>query len=469
VYQSRSRYRDEAYDGGVYDETYDEPYGETYEGDEAYADGAEFDHETYEDEDYDEEYGDEFDDEFEDEFEDEADDEFDEHEAHDAGDEFGELLGNRTAASVRRGAGGARTARRQAARRRRTALPKLIVVLLVTAALIGGGIYGVGKVVGRIGGGESTADFPGPGEGSAVVQVAPGATSRDIARALAAAGVVASAGAFVKVAAADSRSLSIQPGHYRLKQKMSATGALEALLDPAANSLYRFTIIEGMNVKQVIAELSKKTGVPVKEYQKVIDKPAQLGLPTYASTVEGYLFPTTYDLVPGASPADTLKMFVARFNDEVADLDLEHAAPAVGLKPQDVVTVASIIEKEVANKDECPKVSRVVYNRLNDRTGHFTRLDMDSTTRYASGNFDAPLTMSQLEAKSPYNTRAVAGLPPGAISNPGKLALQSALHPAQGSWLYFVSLPRSGVTIFATTDAEWADAQARYRSEGGGN
>jgi UPF0755 protein len=185
--------------------------------------------------------------------------------------------------------------------------------------------------------------------------------------------------------------------------------------------------------------------------------------------VEGYLFPSTYDLIPGATPAATLKMFVDKFRAEVAALDFTNAAAAGNMSPEDVVTVASIIEKEVANPDEGPRVARVIYNRLNDATGHFTRIDMDSTTRYAFGlSMDEPLTEEYLNTPDPYNTRAVPGLPPGAISNPGLWALRSALHPAQGSWLYFVSLPRSGDTIFATTDEEWEAALRRYRDEGGG-
>jgi UPF0755 protein len=398
-------------------------------------------------------------------------DDYDDYDDHGGGDYYDDgddqwdgvddLLGERTAPVSR----GARADRARPARRR-TAAPKLIAVLMAVALLISGGIYGVGKVIGRFTG--APPDFPGPGEGGTVVQIASGATSREIGRVLAAAGIVASEGAFVDAAADDERALTIQPGYYRLPQRMSARGALDALLDPAVNALYRFTITEGMNVRQVIRELSKHTGVPAEEYQKVVDDPAPLGLPHYAKTAEGYLFPSTYDLVPGASPADTLKMFVAKFVREVAVLDLERAAPAVGLTPQDVVTVASIIEEEVANRDECPKVARVIYNRLNDDSGRFTRLDMDSTTRYAVGNFDRPLTAEQLRTRHPYNTRTVDGLPPGAISNPGLWALESALRPAKGTWLYFVSLPRSKKTIFATTPEEWEKAKARYRSEGGG-
>lgn len=417
---------------------------------------------------------DRYDDDDDDDYYDDYDD--DDDAGHDDYGDIDQLLGDETTPIRREDGYRARQrVRRDVDRRRRRAGPKLVVVLVVVAVLLGGGIYGIGKVVGRVGGGESTKDYAGPGSGEAVVQIAQGATIRDIAHVLAAADVVASEGAFVAAAAANPEALGIQPGYYRLKAQMTSAGALEALLDPGANSLYRFTISEGSTVQQILAALSERTGVAVSEYQKVIDNPAELGLPSWAPTVngvpnaEGYLFPSTYDLVPGATPAATLKMFVDQFRTETAGLDLENAAAAGNMSPAEVVIIASIIEKEVANHDEGPRVARVIYNRLNDTTGRFTRIDMDSTTRYAFDlPPDQPLTTELLNTRDPYNTRAVAGLPPGAISNPGRWALESALHPAAGSWLWFVSLPRSGETIFCSTEQEWAAANVRYRAEGGG-
>jgi UPF0755 protein len=217
----------------------------------------------------------------------------------------------------------------------------------------------------------------------------------------------------------------------------------------------------------VLDGLSRRLGVPRARYEALVKKPAPLGLPRYATGVEGYLFPTTYDLDPAFTPDRTLKMFVDRFKAQAAAIHLERRAQAGNVKPAEIVIIASIIEREVANPAEGPKVARVIYNRLNDSTGDFRRLDLDSTTRYALNEYEGPLTQSQLNMNNPYNTRKTAGLPPGAISNPSVWALESALAPASGSWKYFVSLPRSKRTVFATTKAEWNAALAQYHSEGG--
>ncbi|WP_225438107.1 endolytic transglycosylase MltG [Candidatus Frankia nodulisporulans] len=352
-------------------------------------------------------------------------------------------------------------------RRGGRALPKLIAILVVVAALLGLGIVGVGKLVGHVSGGSSAADFAGSGDGIAVVRIPDGATASQIARALHDANVTASVGAFVKAAAANPKSLGIQPGTYRLRSRMSAQAALTALLDPASGAPFRFVIKEGMTVQAVLAGIHDRLGTPMADLEAIVRNPAQLGVPAYAPTLEGYLFPSTYDITPGQSPVQLLSSFVDRFRTEAAAINLEQGAAARNLKPAEIVTIASIIEKEVANADEGPKVARVIYNRLADTTGGFRRLDMDSTTRYAEDEYTGPLSQEQLTRANPYNTRSVAGLPPGAISNPGLWALKSALAPADGTWLYFVSMPRSNVTEFATTSAEWTALQARYRAEGG--
>ncbi|WP_018503017.1 endolytic transglycosylase MltG [Parafrankia discariae] len=363
-----------------------------------------------------------------------------------------------------RGRGAARG--RSDGRRPGSALPKLIGVLVVVAALVGAGIFGVGKVVGRIGG-EPAADYAGSGEGLVVVQVPAGATSSEIAGRLAASDVIASRQAFVNVASRDQRALSIQPGTYRLRSKMSAAAALDALLDDASSALFRYTISPGDTVRQVFKELSTRTGTPVADLEAIARKPSSLGLPEYATGLEGYLFPSTYDVAPGTDPVDVLKEAVARFRANAEKINLAGRAASGHVRPQDIVIIASIIEKEVANQDEGPKVARVIYNRLNDETGRFRRIDMDSTTRYAFDEYEGPLSDAQLRANNPYNTRTVEGLPPGAISNPSSWAIESALSPAPGSWFYFVSMPQTHETVFATTDAEFEEALAEYHRQGG--
>jgi len=358
--------------------------------------------------------------------------------------------------------------------RRRRAAPKLVAMLLVLAVLLGGGIYAGGRVLGRLTGSSSAPDFPGPGLGSVNVKVIQGATATDIAKSLFDAGVIKSERAFITAAANDPNSRKIQPGTFRLKTQMSAKEALAALLDNA-NSIYKFTLVPGRTADFLITELADRLGVPKQTYQDLIDHPAgKLDLPSYASgRVEGYLFPGTYDLDPKATPAQTLNMFIDAFNTQAKQINLETLAQQNGMTPGQIVTIASIIQMEVPRMDDGQRVSRVIYNRLADKTGRYQKLDMDSTTRYAVQKFTGPLSQKDLTNPSPYNTRLHTGLPPGAIASPELWALTSALHPYAGPqggdgqpWYYFVALPKSKITIFAS-ESEWPAAQARFKAEGG--
>jgi UPF0755 protein len=355
---------------------------------------------------------------------------------------------------------------RRPRRRRRRVLPKLLVLLVVLAVVLGVGIYAAGSLLPHKGDAGPPADYPGPGTAEADVTVVAGDSLTDIADTLYSKGVTASRKAFVNAAAANPNAEKIQPGRYSLKSKMSAVQALTALLDPKNDSL-RFTITEGETVQAVLRELSSRTGVPVATYEAIVHSPAgRLQLPSYANgIVEGYLYPSTYELEPDATPAQTLQMFINEFTEQAAGLGLVPAAAKLGVPPTQVVIIASILEKEVKNPPEYPMAARVIYNRLADQQD-FPTLGMDATTRYAEDNYEGPLTQSQLTSDNPYNTRKNPGLPPGAISNPGHLALQSALNPDPGSWNYFVSLP-TGETKFATTAAEFNQLLAEYHADGG--
>jgi len=354
-------------------------------------------------------------------------------------------------------------------RRRRSALPKLLVTLVVLAAVLGGGIYAAGSLLPHLGGGGSSGavmDYPGPGTTAVAIRVKEGDSLSDIADTLYRGGVIASRKAFLNTAGIDQDAERIQPGEYPMKRQMSAAQALALLLNPAANTL-RLTITEGETVQSVLKALSAHLGVPVATYEDIVRNPAgKLRLPSYANgLVEGYFYPATYLLDPAATPAQTLQMFVDEFTDQAAGLGLESGAARLGLTPAEVVIVASILEKEVKNPPEYPMAATVIYNRLHDQRD-FPTLGMDSTTRYAENNYEGPLTQSQLAANNPYNTRKISGLPPGAISNPGHLALTSALNPTPGSWKYFVSMP-NGETKFATTPQEFDQLLAEYKAAGG--
>jgi uncharacterized YceG family protein len=352
--------------------------------------------------------------------------------------------------------------------RRRGTLPKLLALLTAVAVVLGGGIYLGGKAIGHLHRGTSNPDYPGPGSGGVTIQIAQGATAAAIAKSLFDAGVVKSEHAFIAAATNDPNSVKIQPGTYRLKKQMSANEALGALLDPS-NAINRFTIPEGMTADWIITQLAAKLGRPKQDFQAVLDSPAGLGLPSYAGgKAEGYLFPSTYALDPNATPTQTLKMFVDEFKRQAAEIGLDKGAN--GMTPGQIVTIASIIQMEVRNGYEGPRAARVIYNRLNDKTGQFTTLGMDSTLRYGLKKFTGPLTKSDRASSNPYNTNNHPGLPPTAVANPGVWALSSALQPyqgADGTWMYFATMPDTGNTEFANAGPDWDALYARYLKAGG--
>jgi UPF0755 protein len=326
-----------------------------------------------------------------------------------------------------------------------------VVVLVLVAILVVGGVAAA-RVFGGGGGGD--ADYAGAGTGRVVVQVRSGDSTTAIGTTLLADGVVKSVGAFVSAATANARGGDIQPGYYALHSQMSGAAAVTLLLTPSAVIQSRFTIPEGTSISHVPAIISKGTGIPVAKIQAAIADPASLGLPSYAAGhVEGFLFPATYDVPPGSTATDVLRLMTARFAQAATSTDLVAGAAALKLTPLQVVTIASIIQRESASGVDAPKVARVFYNRIADGMP----LGSEFTVAY-TGN----------DAASPYNTYTHTGIPPGPYDSPGQAVLQSALHPAAGTYLFFVTLPQEG-TEFVDTEDQFFALQAKCRDEGGCN
>ncbi|WP_170126984.1 endolytic transglycosylase MltG [Kineococcus rhizosphaerae] len=332
--------------------------------------------------------------------------------------------------------------------RRRVRRRRAAAAIVVALAVLGGGTAAawgtLGPVVSRF---TESDDWDGSGSGSVDVKITAGDTGRAIGRNLAAAGVVKSQSAFVAAAREQPKMAGIQPGTYRLKAHMSSAAAVALLLDPTAKVTTKLTVPEGLTVQQVLALVEKTTGISGDDLTKALADPAALGLPAAAGgNAEGYLFPATYDVNPDESAADVLKAMVTQANTVTATL---------GVPPEqlhDLVVKASIAQKEARTADDMAKVVRVLDNRL----AIGMPLQLDSTVSYAVGSTNKVTTTAEQRATdSPYNTYVHPGLPAGPISNPGEDALRAALAPADGTWLYFVTVDlQTGETRFATTPAE---------------
>lgn len=335
-----------------------------------------------------------------------------------------------------------------------------LVVLAVAVALLAALAYGGARAYDSVFG---VADYSGSGTGHVLVQVKPGDSSADIGATLLSREVVKSVKAFTEAAKKDKRSRGIQPGYYDLRHHMSGASALARLLDPAARVRGRVTLPEGIPLSVVVDRLVRYTELTRTDVVAALKNPAVLGLPAYASKhPEGFLFPATYDVEPGTAAVDALRMMTDKFAEVAAGLDLESRAAALKLSPYQVVIIASIIEDETAVDADRAKVARVVLNRL----AKGMPLQLDSTVNYVRTEKKARLSLDDIAVESPYNTYTHTGLPPTPIGSPGEKALEAALSPADGDWLYFVTIDKAGNSLFTSDYQEFLRAKAKAKREG---
>jgi len=355
--------------------------------------------------------------------------------------------GTRRARRSRRdGRGGGRGDR---PRRRFRWIAPLVALLVIVVPLAIGGIYAYSLYMSKY----HPADYSGGGTGSVVVQVTSGDTATSLAPELVKLGVVASSRAFVLAAEHSSSSSGLLPGFYGMRRHMQASLAYAILVNPKNMVQIKVTIPEGWRLSQVVDYLGAKSGIPLSAYRKVLNDPAQLHLPGYAKRKpEGYLFPATYAVQPHETALGVLAGMVKRFGQEATTVNLPAAARQVHLTEAQVVTMASLVQAEGGRLSDYPKIARVIYNRL----AHGMPLQLDSTVLYGLSKYGILASDKDLASPSPYNTYKYKGLPPGPIDNPGAAAIHAVLHPAAGSWLYFVTVnPKTGETRYTSSPAQF--------------
>ena len=303
------------------------------------------------------------------------------------------------------------------------------------------------------------ANYLGPGTGTVVVRVMANEDTRSLGMRLVSLGVIRAPDPFVTAVRDSDGPRDIKPGYYQLRKHMNATLASKVLLNPALR-LKVAEIPAGLRMPAVLRMLSATTRIPIRNFSKVL-RGTSLGLPSSAKgDPEGYLSPGTYFLPPGASAQNILKLMVGRFREVSASIGLRSRNGGYPLSQ--IVTVASLLQAEDVNPRYYPQLARVIYNRLR---GHLP-LMLDGTVLYAIKPSSLPLTAAQLQVASPYNTYLHRGLPPGPIDSPGREALEGALHPSNGDWLYFVTLKgRPATTRFTDSSSVFNQLEARL---GGG-
>ena len=288
-------------------------------------------------------------------------------------------------------------------------------------------------------------------EKSVSISIPTGATGAEIAQLLQTAGVVASAESFFRAAVANPKAGSIAPGTHLLSIRISGKQALEQLLDPKRiTDLIK--IVEGAWNSEIFTELAATqtwAEDPAKSAKNVV-------LPIGVTSLEGVLFPAQYSFAEGTSQVQALQSMVDKFEQILASLNF--VDPEGKLDTQELITVASLVQAEGDTKDFA-QISRVIRNRISIGMP----LQLDSTVHYLKNTRGQIfLSNNSTRLKSPYNTYQNYGLPPAPIGNPGLAALKAAIAPADGDWLFFITVA-PGDTRFTKSFSEFSSWKLLYQ------
>jgi UPF0755 protein len=290
--------------------------------------------------------------------------------------------------------------------------------------------------------------YKGYADAETFVEIVPGSNPQSMGRALADAGVVASPAAFRLAVWLDGAGRRLQAGEYRFDAPMTPRAVVDKIVRGDV-FLRPVTFREGLTIRQMAAIFEEKGFGPASEFTAAASKPGPIrALDPQAPDLEGYLFPDTYTLPRRTTAEELVARMVARFEKALTP-ETRQLAAARGLSVRELVTLASLVEKETAKAEERPLVAAVYANRLKVGMG----MQCDPTVIYAlerAGRYTGNLTRADLQFDSPYNTYRYAGLPPGPIAAPGQASLEAAANPATVSYLYFVSR-NDGSHAFATT------------------
>ena len=331
---------------------------------------------------------------------------------------------------------------------------KLIWPLLLLIVLLTGVIGGVALNLSRF-----YTTPQGDPDLKIIYTINRGQSFNTTAQELCQAGLFPSATKFRFIATSYGLDKKIKAGEYLLTGAMAPESIL-AILTSGRVYLHKITIPEGYTAKQ-IADVIDQSGLGDAErietlcFSKRFVK--KMELPTHAPSLEGYLFPETYLFEKNVTEEEILSTMVQGFK-RFFTADMQKKGRVLGLEPNQVVTLASIIEKETGASFERPIISSVFHNRLKKRM----RLETDPTVIYGIKNFNGNITRRDLRRKTPYNTYVIKGLPPGPIASPGLAALTAAVHPEKTPYLYFVS-KKDGTHHFSQTFTEHKRAVRKYQ------
>ncbi len=344
-----------------------------------------------------------------------------------------------------------RAARQRKFRRRRIAVFSVLGVLLVILAI--GGWY------------ELQANPLGKPNGTVVINVSRGENSASVVSDLVGKGVVSSSMAY-HFYLFFHQLPQVQPGGYSLQHNMSF-GQVDRSLS-GGPTVTQLAVPAGLTLRELSDRVGQLPGLDAKRFRAAVQggKVHSPWQPAGSASLEGLVAPGTYAVLPGESEQHLLQQMVDRFNTQAAKVGATpKQAAKLGLTPSQLITVASIVQKEGYIQSNMPKVARVIYNRL----AQGMPLQMDSTVLYSLGRDGGPVTQQDEQVDTPYNTYLHPGLPPTPVSFPSTAALQAAAHPPAGSWLYFVVMDKHGDEAFASTFQQQQANEATANNRGLGS
>jgi UPF0755 protein len=338
-------------------------------------------------------------------------------------------------------------------RRGRAAIILFILVVLLITPVLGGFLY------------LSSIGFLGSSDPGRPVEIVipKGAGTETIGRVLEEGGVIESAMGFRIATYFGGGVEDVQAGRYELPTGLNARDALDALLEagPLGEDFVMVTFPEGSWLVDFAATLGDETHLSEKKFLNIVEngKIDTSLKPDEISTLEGLLFPSTYQVIEKDAERDIAQRLVDEMEKQTAELDFETKAAELGLTPYEALIVASMIEGEASVGGDRDKIARVIYNRLDQGIA----LGIDATIIYALGEHRTELFQSDLEIDSPYNTRLVQGLPPTPIGAPGRESLEAAVNPADGDWLYYVLSDCEGHHAFSVEYEDFLEDKAAYQ------
>ncbi len=297
------------------------------------------------------------------------------------------------------------------------------------------------------------------------VVIPKGASTSGIATMLVKAGVVSNANMFRLDSRRAEADGTLKAGEYQLATGMPNDVVISKLQSGPTIKYFDVPIPEGFTARQIAARFAKRAGLSEDTMLDLVLKGAgQFSdehpylKDAHAGSMEGFLFPATYRVKESTTETAVVEMMLDKFDEEIAKVDLGYAE-SKNLTVTDVVSIASILERETNLDKEYPLVASVIYNRLKIRM----KLQLDSTVFYGMEPQDGIIHRSDLDDGKPHNTYSHAGLPAGPISNPGAKALEAAAHPAKTDYLYYVLTGKDGSQTFTNNYPDFLDAVKVYK------